>query len=111
MGEPLRFYLDQHISNAVADALRRRGADVSTAQELGRCGLSDAEQLQFAAGQGRVVVTFDSDFVALDSAGAQHAGIAWCPATKHSIRELIRALLLMHAVLTSDEMCNHVEYL
>jgi len=28
-----------------------------------------------------------------------------------SIGQLINALLMVHFVMTSDEMCNHVEYL
>lgn len=111
MSEPLRFFLDQHIPSAIANALRLRGIDVSTAQDTGRCGLGDPEQLQFAMGQQRVVVTFDPDYLALDLSGVQHAGIAWCPAAKYSVRQLIHALLLVHAVLSPDDMRNYVEYL
>jgi len=56
------------------------------------------------------MVTFDQDYLALDAGGAQHAGIAWCSATKYSIGQLISALLL-HFVMCTDEMRNHVEYL
>jgi hypothetical protein len=111
MAEPIRFYFDQHVPGAVTAGMRQHGVDVLTAQEAGRCGLPDADQLAFATAAGRVVVTFDTDYLALDSGGQQHAGIAWCPATKYSIGDLIRALLLMHGVLDSDDMRNHVEYL
>jgi len=47
----------------------------------------------------------------LDAAGVQHAGIAWCPATKYSIGQLIQALVLLHGVLDRSAMRNHVEYL
>ena len=45
--------------------LRRRGIDVLTAQDAGRCGTPDPDQLTFAAAEGRVLVTFDTDFLAL----------------------------------------------
>jgi hypothetical protein len=40
-----------------------------------------------------------------------HPGIAWCPEQKYSIGQLIQALLLLHGVLDSDAMRNHIEYL
>ena len=111
MAEAIRYFADQHLPRPVVDGLRRRGIDVLTAQEAGRCGVPDPDQLAFATAQGRVLVTFDPDFLALHQAGTPHAGIAWCPATKYSIGELIQTLVLVHAALTADEMHNHVEHL
>jgi hypothetical protein len=96
---------------AVANGVRRWGIDVLTAQEAGRCGYDDDEQLAFATGLGRVMVTFDVDYQTLHNAGASHAGIAWAPARKYSIGELISCLALVHGVYTADEMMNHLEYL
>lgn len=110
MAEPIRFYMDQHIPLAVTLGLRQRGVDVLTAQQAGRCGLQDADQLQFATAEERVVMTFDPDYLALH-AGVQHAGITWCRATKYTTSQLLQSLLLVHAVLSRDEMRNHVEYL
>jgi Domain of unknown function (DUF5615) len=84
---------------------------VLTAQDAGRCGQSDPDQLAFATAEERVVVTFDADYLALHQSGVQHGGIAWCPQQKHSIGDLINALLLVHGVLDRDSMRNHVEYL
>jgi hypothetical protein len=84
---------------------------VLTLVETGRCGLPDARQLAFAAREGRVLVSHDTDFLVLDAAGAQHAGIAWCPAAKYSVGGLTHALLLVHGLLTPADMRNHVEYL
>jgi predicted nuclease of predicted toxin-antitoxin system len=111
VAEPLRFYADQHFPGPVVRGLRRRGLDIVTAQEAGRCGLPDAEQLALATVEERVVVTFDTDFLALHNAGTQHAGIAWCPATKYSIGQLIQMLVLLHGVSDRDDMRNRLEYL
>ncbi|MCI0462584.1 MAG: DUF5615 family PIN-like protein [Gemmataceae bacterium] len=111
MADPVRYYCDQHYPSSVTQGLRQRGIDVLTAQEAGRCGLSDTDQLAFATAEERVMATFDSDFLALHAGGAQHAGIAWCPATKYGIGQLIQMLVLLHAVLDHDQMRNHVEYL
>ena len=111
MAKPIRYFFDQHIPSAVAHGLRQRGVDVSTAQDAGRCGLPDADQLQFSTKDERVLVSFDTDYLALAASGVQHAGIAWCHAMKYSIGQLIQILLLLHAVLDADDMKNHVEYL
>ena|SRR5438093_565388 len=87
------------------------GINVLTAQEAGRCGLADTDQLKFATANERVMVTFDPDFLALHSSGMQHAGIAWSHMLKYSIGQLIFMLVLLHAVLDRHDMKNRVEYL
>src|SRR5258708_5294455 len=99
------------MSPVIAQGLRQRGIDVLTAQGAGRCGLPDSDQLAFATAEERVIVTFDTDYLALHRGGASHAGIAWCPATKNTISQLIQGLILVHGVLDRDAMRNHVEYL
>ncbi|HEV3255545.1 MAG TPA: DUF5615 family PIN-like protein [Gemmataceae bacterium] len=111
MADPIRFFFDQHIASAVAQGLRQQGVDVLTAREAGRCGLPDADQLQFATAEERVVMTFDSHYLALHAGRTVHGGIAWCPATKYGIGQLIQMLLLLHGVMDRDAMRNHVEYL
>ena len=111
MPERVRFYLDQHISFAVAQGLRQRGVDVLSAQDAGRCGFSDSNQLEFATRDERVMVSFDDDYLALASSGAHHAGIAWCRYSKLSIGQLVSALLLIHGILSLEEMRDRVEFL
>jgi predicted nuclease of predicted toxin-antitoxin system len=107
----IRFFLDEHVPSAVAAGLARRGIDVLTVREAERRGFGDAEQLQFATENKRVIVTFDRDFLVLSDQGLQHAGIVFCEATKYSIGQMIQSLLLVQAVLTAEDMQNHVEYL
>lgn len=111
MAEPIQFFMDQHIPAAVSHGLTRHGVDVLAAQDAGRCGMPDIDQLAFATANRRVLVSFDPDYLALHLAGTAHAGIAWCPAQKHGVGQLIQAQLLIHGVLDRDSMQNHVEYL
>ncbi|HZL37900.1 MAG TPA: DUF5615 family PIN-like protein [Tepidisphaeraceae bacterium] len=111
MTEVLAFYMDQHFPGPASEGLRRHGIDVLTAQEAGRCGFDDRDQLAFATVQERVMVTFDPDYLALHQAGVAHGGIAWCTERKHNTAGLIQALLLLHGVMDHDSMRNHVEYL
>lgn len=111
MAELIHFYADQHYPAQVTSGLSRRGIDVLTAQNAGQCGAQDPDQLAFATVRGRVLLTFDSDFLTLHQAGIQHAGIVWSPATKYGIGTLIQLLVLLHSVVTAHEMVNHLEYL
>jgi uncharacterized protein with PIN domain len=111
VADPVRFYIDQNFPGPVSRGLRRRGIDVLTAQDAGRCGQPDPDQLSFATSVGRVVVTYDTDFLELHRSGVPHAGIAWCPERKHTIGALIQSLILIHGAMDADAMRNHVEYL
>ncbi len=110
MSEPVRFYLDEHVGAVVRRALRQRGIDVETVAEAGRLGASDEEHLAYARASGRVVVSQDSDFLALHAEGREHAGIAYAQ-QQVSARRLLDGLLLIHAVLDAGEMRSRVEFL
>ena len=54
------FYEDEDfLDRLVHTLLRRGGADCLSTQEAGRRGASDPSQLEFAAAQRRIIVTFD----------------------------------------------------
>jgi predicted nuclease of predicted toxin-antitoxin system len=63
MVERIRFHLDENVSNAVAEGLRRRGIDVTTTPEESLISVSDLGQLEFALSQKRVIFTQDTDFL------------------------------------------------
>lgn len=117
MADAIRFYMDQHIPNVAVAALRRRGVDVLTAHEAGTCGRTDEEQLRFATADGRVIVTFDADYLTLADAflanGETFAGIVYCRPDRYSQNptRLAAELLIVRGASTPDEMLNHVEYL
>lgn len=78
MSERIKFHLDENVSNAVAEGLRRRGVDVTTTPEENLIGASDTEQLAFAISRNRVLFTQDDDFLKLHQARTAHPGIAYC---------------------------------
>ncbi len=49
----MKFYLDEDLAPAIGPALRKRSVDAVSAHEVGHIGVGYAEQLTFAAGQGR----------------------------------------------------------
>ncbi|WP_155960363.1 DUF5615 family PIN-like protein [Fischerella sp. PCC 9605] len=58
MSRTIRFHLDENVSNAIADGLRRRDIDVTTTPEQGLISVSDEEQVAIALAEGRVIFTF-----------------------------------------------------
>lgn len=65
MSQTIRFHLDEHVSHAIAHALRRRGVDVSTTTDAGLLGVEDGDQLAYATAERRVLVTHDPDLIEL----------------------------------------------
>ena len=111
MTVPIRFHLDENVDSAVADGLRRRGVDVSTAFGANLLHASDEQQLDFAGREGRVLVTHDEDFLVLAKKGLAHAGIAYCHPESRSIGQIIAALMLIRDCLNAEEMRDHIEFL
>lgn len=111
MAQTIRFHLDEHVANAVAAGLRRRGIDVTTTPEMGLSGATDDEQLAFIRSQQRVIFTQDEDFLRLHAQGQPHPGIAYCHQQTRSIGEIIRGLVLIWQFLDPPEMANRVEFI
>jgi uncharacterized protein with PIN domain len=91
MASLLRYHLDENVTTALASALRLRGIDVTTTDDVGLLGASDTEQLDFAQRDCRVLVTRDHDLLALASQGVEHASIVYWPPTHRDLRETIES--------------------
>ena len=111
MADSIKFYLDEHVAEAVAEGLRRRGVDVLTVPEAGRLSQPDQLHLERAVRERRVVFTQDRDFLRLHAAGTPHRGIVYCDKDSRSIGEIIQGLVLAWEVLEPDEVVNRVEFL
>jgi hypothetical protein len=107
----LRFHLDEHMDDAIAEGLRRRGIDVTTTADADLSGADDEDHLAFGLARGRVVVTKDRDFLRHHRNGVPHAGIAFSQHGLRSIGELLRGLILLNDCLGPEDMRNHVEFL
>ncbi len=110
MARTIRFHLDEHVSNAVAEGLRRRGIDVTTTADAGLLGADDFQHLAFALAQDRVIFTNDHHFLRLHDQGHHHLGIAYCHQQSRSVGEIIRVLELIWEVLEPHEMRDRVEF-
>lgn len=106
-----RFHLDENCHRAVAEALRRRGIDVTTTPEIGLLSATDEQQIAYGLAEGRVLFTQDRDFLRLQAAGVPHAGIVYCGKDTRSIGEIIQGLVLVWELLDPEEMANRIEFL
>ncbi len=110
----IRLYLDEDIHKRVASALRLRHFDVVSAHEVGRWGLSDEEQLTYAATEGRTILTYNTpDYLRLHldwlRSGKEHYGII--VSDQLPIGETVRRLLNLLNRVTADEMRNQIRWL
>jgi predicted nuclease of predicted toxin-antitoxin system len=76
----------------------------------GLLGENDEAQLAFALQQGRVIVTQDRDFLRLAASGVSHAGIVYTQQGV-SIGTIVSGLLLIHGVLSAEDMMESIEYI
>ncbi|MDX2138250.1 MAG: DUF5615 family PIN-like protein [Chloroflexota bacterium] len=111
MDNAIRLYFDEGVQTAVAEQLRQRGIDAVTARDLGVLGDEDLNHLQRATEMGRVVCTYDYDFLRLHKSGFEHAGIIIAQHANTTIGDWIRVLELRCGAMTADEMVNKVVYL
>lgn len=107
----LRFYLDENVPVQVARQLQSRDIDVVTVRDLNLLGADDVDHLENATRQGRVLCTYDSDFLDLAASGVEHAGIVFGQQDTQYIGAWVNWLTLMHAVYTSEEMWNRIEFI
>ena len=114
MSQELRYFTDEDIYGAVAAALRKSGVDAVSTPEAGRLAETDESQLEWAAAEGRVLVTFNvAHFATLHAAwlkqGRHHAGIV--VSNQRPLGDLLRRLQRLAATLDGDAMQDRFAFL
>jgi len=110
----LKGYADEHVPFAIVQALRARGMDVATVQQRGREGAQDAELLAEALGDERVMLTSDSDFLALAAAHSARtqtfAPIFFWPQRRRRVGDVVRSILREASRWRYPAACDRVFY-
>lgn len=109
-----RLFLDEDVHFALAHALRKRGYDAKHTGEEARLGSTDKQQLEFAASEGRCLMTFNvGHFVQLHNSwvqsGREHAGII--VSKQLPIGESLRRLLALLQHETAGSLKGQLRFL
>ena len=105
----MKFVTDEHVPDAVVNALRSSGYDVRRAQDDYGQGGDDPELLENCAEDGRVLLTNDRDFVRLGGE-QEHSGIVIYTSQELSPRQILRAIRRIDET-HSDEPVNRIMWL
>ena len=110
----IRFLMDEDVYGAVAPALRRAGIDAVSTREANRGGESDESQINWAASESRVLLTFNvRHFAELHALrmtkGEHHAGIV--VSSQRPIGDVIRRLVRLANALDAESMRDRLEFL
>jgi hypothetical protein len=103
-----RFYFDESVELAVSEQLVASGLNVVSAHSLEKLGDDDRNHLERAIAMGRVLCTYDSDFLRLAHSGIEHAGIVFAPMQKASIGGWIREIRAIHSRLSAEDVTGQV---
>ncbi len=109
-----KVYLDEDVDLIVADMLRSQGFSALTAQDAGRKGKIDADQLEFAVQNGMVVLThnrIDFERLAVEyyELDRDHAGIIL--AIQRQPKEISTRTLRILNRLSANEIRNQLYYI
>jgi hypothetical protein len=111
----LKGYADEHVVRALVEALRRRGMDVIRVQDWGRQEADDADLLDEALADERVMLTNDTDFLQLAAERAEHqqefAPIFFWPQQQRTINQLLSGIIREASQHEYQSACSQVFYL
>jgi uncharacterized protein with PIN domain len=111
---PIRLYLDEDITDALARVLRARGFDCMSAFDIGGEGKTDLEQLDFAISQQRAIMTFNvKHFAALAKqyADQERSHYEIIMSNQLPFGELLRRVLTLLRLRSAEEMIDRLEWL
>jgi hypothetical protein len=107
--------MDVHIPAAITDGLCRNGLDVLTSQKDQTCTASDDELLARASSLGRLLFTYDEDFLTIawawQGSGKHFPGILYAAQTGMGIGRTIADITLIAEVCSLEEIADRVIYL
>jgi predicted nuclease of predicted toxin-antitoxin system len=111
---PPRLYLDEDVDPLLARVLTDRGFDILTTQDARRIASSDADQLAFAAKQGRTIITHNAAHFATLArmyarSGIEHHGIVI--SDQLPFKEFLARTLRLLDRYSAESLRNHLIWL
>jgi predicted nuclease of predicted toxin-antitoxin system len=110
----LAVFADENVDPALLSALRARGADADRVVQRSLQGIPDSQIVALAYQERRVVLTADTDFLAiaheLQDRGEEFAPIVWWPQSKRTIGQLLSRIVPLLHEGDYAEHCSRVMY-
>ena len=103
-------YFDESVELAVSEQLEKAGIDVVSAHSLAALGDSDPEHLKRATEMGRVLCTYDTDFLIMAGDGTAHTGIIFGHSKHTTISDWVREIRHLQATVTPEEATGQIFY-
>ena len=113
----IRFLADENLNIAIVQAVRRRAPEVDLVrvQEIGLGQADDPAVLEWAAANGRIVLTHDARDLPAFAYARVSQGLAMPGVFEirqhHPLGEIIDDILLLAQASRDDEWANQVNYL
>lgn len=105
--------LDENVTWELAAALRERGHDVLHVRDVGLLGAADEAVFGAAVRDGRVVVTYDVDFIPIAGriaeGGGHHFGLVLT--RRPTFRELLASTLRLLANRSAEDLRDAVVWM
>jgi predicted nuclease of predicted toxin-antitoxin system len=110
----IEIYLDENVHVLIAKIINSHGFKAVTTQDVGRKGVSDSDQMEYAAKNGYAILTHDrADFEDLAAeyfaSDKTHYGIVIL--ADNSPQEISKRILDILNNFTADEMINQIIYI
>jgi hypothetical protein len=111
----LKGYADEHVVFGLVQALRQRRMDIVRVQDRGREQADDSDLLDEALSNERVMLTNDTDFLALAAVRVarqqRFAPIFFWPQQCRSIGQLVQSIIREASRHDYDAVCSQVFFL
>ena len=111
----IALYINENIPRAITEGLRWRGIDVMSVQADGVTGMADPDLLNRATSQGRVLFTFDQDFLVeaatRQAAGIEFTGVIYAHPLQISVRPCLDDLEIIAKAGEPEDLFNCVQHL
>ena len=111
----LKALADEHVHQAIVQALRRRGVDVITVQDCGLRGADDLALLRQALQEERAMLTNDHHFLGLAAQcaarGETFAPIFYWQQQRRSVGEMVRRIIREASRTGYSEALSRVYFL
>lgn len=104
----MKFLTDENVAISVFRTIKKLGFDVKSVMEIGLESKSDAQILEFALKDNRIIITHDKDFANLFYTNKKHKGIILLKFKKQNPNNISNVLIKIFQSEFKDKLENNI---